>query len=38
LLRAHGKGARQVVLKDFNWDTRAEKMNEFYQEVIARQK
>jgi len=35
-LAAHGRAARQVVLRDYDWDRKGEQMNACYQEAVAR--
>jgi hypothetical protein len=35
-LLAHGRTAREVILRDYDWDRKGEQMNECYQEAVAR--
>ena len=36
LLRQHAEAARERVLQDFNWESKAEKMDAYYREVTER--
>ncbi len=35
-LAQHGRAARQVILRDYDWDIKGEQMNQCYQETVAR--
>jgi glycosyltransferase involved in cell wall biosynthesis len=35
-LAEHGRAARQVILRDYDWDMKGEQMNQCYQETVAR--